>query len=167
MAASGLQVVPPETVDPSKPADADVQIVTDASGRPQVRLQATPAENVDPAAPKPEDKKADEPKPTDRPSWLPEKFATPDAMKAATLELAKAQGAPSYVLRGLEASESGQEVSDAYKEFEKKIDPNAGKPADKNTAAAPDRVKPKETEWRHEAARYEFAPYSFTVLRFE
>jgi alpha-L-arabinofuranosidase len=42
-----------------------------------------------------------------------------------------------------------------------------GKPADRNTAAEPDLVKPKESEWRHAAGRYEFAPYSFTVLRFE
>jgi alpha-L-arabinofuranosidase len=40
-----------------------------------------------------------------------------------------------------------------------------------NTAEEPDRVKPKESEWRHGfadgSARYTFAPYSFTIIRFE
>jgi hypothetical protein len=40
-----------------------------------------------------------------------------------------------------------------------------------NTAASPERVKPVRVEWRHEMkdgeAKYQFAPLSFTVLRFE
>jgi alpha-L-arabinofuranosidase len=40
-----------------------------------------------------------------------------------------------------------------------------------NTAAAPERVKPGRVEWRHRMkdgeARYQFAPHSFTMLRFE
>jgi alpha-L-arabinofuranosidase len=40
-----------------------------------------------------------------------------------------------------------------------------------NTAEAPDRVKPEQSDWRHEwnkgAATYTFAPRSFTVIRFE
>jgi hypothetical protein len=109
-----------------------------------VRVTVNPETALDPSDPKPivepakaDDgakvvaKPADAPIPTKRPSWLPAKFADADAMKVATIELATKQGAPGYVIRGLEASESGQEVSDAYKGFEKQIDPNAGKPAEK------------------------------------
>jgi len=134
----GLQITPAETVDPSKPVEnATVVETVDTGGRTQVRLQVIP-ETIDPADPKKPEKAEDEKpvvEPAARPAWLPEKFATPDAMKEATVALAKKQGAPAYVIRGLEASESGQEVSDAYKEFEKKLDPNAGKPADKPEVA--------------------------------
>ena len=41
----------------------------------------------------------------------------------------------------------------------------------RNTAAAPERIKPRVFEWRHRAKDgaviYEFPPYSFTVIRFE
>lgn len=135
----GLTVSPVAGTDSATPSEhANVVSRVDTGGRTQVRVQVTPAPSVDPADPKPEvkpqakveDKPAAETTPTSRPQWLPEKFATPDALKTATIELAKKQGAPGYVIRGLEASESGQEVSDAYKAFEKQIDPNAGKPAD-------------------------------------
>lgn len=141
---SGLSVSPAAGVDPSKPADtAVVSSRVDAGGHTQVRVVVTPTKAADPSDPKPEvkpeakveDKPADAPaaapEAAPRPSWLPEKFATPNALKDATIELAKKQGAPAYVIRGLEASESGQEVSDAYKSFEKSIDPNAGKPVEK------------------------------------
>jgi len=134
----GLQITTTETADPAKPVEnVKVEEVVDTGGRTQVRLQVIP-ETVDPADPKKpgetqpdKNKTEDKPAEAPRPEWLPAKFATPDAMKEATVALAKKQGAPAYVIRGLEASESGQEVSDAYKEFEKKIDPDAGKPAEK------------------------------------
>jgi len=143
---SGLSISPAATTDPAKPAEnASVVTRVDTGGRTQVRVSVNPEALADPADPKPEAKKPEVPAPAadkpaveqpakeqpSRPTWLPEKFATPDALKDATIELAKKQGAPGYVIRGLEASESGQEVSDAYKGFEKQIDPNAGKPAEK------------------------------------
>jgi alpha-L-arabinofuranosidase len=40
-----------------------------------------------------------------------------------------------------------------------------------NSAAQPQSVAPKQSEWRHDlsegSARYTFSPFSFTVLRFE
>jgi alpha-L-arabinofuranosidase len=40
-----------------------------------------------------------------------------------------------------------------------------------NTAADPERIKPRSFDWRHAlrdgAATYRFPPYSFTVIRFE
>lgn len=141
MQPSGLAITPTSAPDPTKPAEnASVQVTPSTSGRPLVRVTIPSSPSVDPADPKPpvkdepkvEDKPADAPKSTERPSWLPEKFATPDALKTATIELAKKQGAPAYVIRGIELSESGQEVSDAYKSFEKQIDPNAGKPKDES-----------------------------------
>jgi hypothetical protein len=141
---SGLDVASTPGVDAAQPAEsAVVSSRRDAGGHTQVRVVVTPTPAVDPADPKPE-VKADEPKPevkaedkpaveqtpTVRPTWLPEKFETPQALKDATVALAKKQGLPGYVIRGIELSESGQEVSDAYTSFEKNIDPNAGKPAD-------------------------------------
>jgi capsid assembly protein len=151
---SGLEVSPAATADPGKPAEnAVVQPRVDTGGRTQVRVIVTPSPSVDPADPKPtpapvEDKPAAAEVAPQRPTWLPEKFANADALKAATVELAKKQGAPAYVIRGLEVSESGQEVSDAYKEFEKKIDPNAGKPAEPKAEEKPEvkaEEKPAET----------------------
>jgi hypothetical protein len=100
---------------------------------------------TEPAAPRVDDKPAAEEPSAQRPSWLPDKFASPDALKSATVELAKKQGAPGYVIRGIEMSESGQEVSDAYKEFERKLDPNAGKPAEKVEEKPATEEKPAET----------------------
>lgn len=148
----GLSITPTAPADPTaSPEHAEVASRTDTGGRTQVRVSVSPTPSVDPADPKPEkaegaadDKPAAEPTPTARPSWLPEKFATPQALKDATVELAKKQGAPGYVIRGIELSESGQEVSDAYKEFERKIDPNAGKPAEPKAEEPKPEEKPAE-----------------------
>jgi len=142
--AISLAIGPGTTSDPTKPVENAVATTrVDNAGKHTVRVQVSPPAPSDPSDPKPA---VEAPKPDDaatkvedkpaveqpvRPSWLPEKFATPNALKEATIELAKKQGAPGYVIRGLEASESGQEVSDAYKAFEKQIDPNAGKPQEK------------------------------------
>jgi hypothetical protein len=154
--SSGLAISPAPTTDPAKPIEnASVQTRVDTGGRTQVRVTVNPETALDPSdpvkpeAPKPdaapvksEEKPADAPKPTERPSWLPAKFADADAMKAATIALATKQGAPGYVIKGLEASESGAEVAAAYADFEKKIDPNAGKPVEKDAPKVED--KPKE-----------------------
>jgi len=154
---SGIDVAPAATTDPSAPAEnASVVTRMDSGGKPQVRVTVSPSPSVDPADPKPaeapkpeakvEDKPAAEAAPVTRPSWLPEKFATPMDLKKATIELAQKQGAPGYVIRGLEASESGQEVSDAYKAFEKQIDPNAGKPAEPKQEEKPAEEQPPAAE---------------------
>lgn len=152
-----LAITPTPTTDPSKPIEnATVYHRTDTGGRAQVRVVVTPSDAGDPADPKPDAapapapdaKPADEPKPDagTRPAWLPEKFATPQALKDAAVALAKKQGAPGYVIRGLEASESGQEVADAYKDFEKKIDPNAGKPKEEPKVEDKPKEEPKVEE---------------------
>lgn len=151
----GLTIAPAESVDPTKPAEGTIEERVDTGGRTQVRLQVATPDGV----PADEEKKAEEKPAAEkkeaaaRPSWLPEKFATPDALKEATVALAKKQGVPSYVIRGLEASESGQEVANAYKEFEKKIDPNAGKPAEKKAE------EPAGEEKKPEEKPAEEAPY--------
>jgi hypothetical protein len=47
----------------------------------------------------------------------------------------------------------------------------AGPPEAVNTAADPERIKPRSFDWRHafanSGATYTFPPYSFTVIRFE
>lgn len=179
---SGLDVASTPGVDAAKPAEsAVVASRVDAGGHTQVRVVVTPTPAVDPADPKPE-AKAEEPKPevkaedkpaveqtpTTRPTWLPEKFATPQALKDATVELAKKQGAPGYVIRGIETSESGQEVSDAYASFEKQIDPNAGKPAEPKVeepapVAAPAPVVTKTPE-EQKAEREELGTFVADML---
>lgn len=123
-----LKIVPEVTTDPTPvPADTVVTVRTDSGGRPQVRLSATPDDPT--KTPTPEVKPEVKPEviPT-RPEWLPAKFETPDALKASTLELLRKENAPAYVVRGIQLSESGAEVSALYAELEAKAGKRSAAP---------------------------------------